>query len=410
MLSAAGIIVGAGLILLVGALRWHRQLDRSLARARTGRRLEGPLPSVTVVRPVRGRDVGAEENLRAALDTGYPGEVETLFVFDDESDPGLPIARAVVAEHVRLRRPGRAEVIIAGAPPPDRTGKLNAMAVGAARARGELIGFGDSDTRPDRGLLAAVVESLLTTERAGCAFAPVVVDRPVEQAGDALYALLQNALYAPLAAHAARRDHTLPFIMGQLMVFTREALDAIGGVDCARGQLVDDMYLGRRLRAAGYHNVMARAPLRIATGGMSFAEFLPVFRRWMMFSRNGLPFTFTWRQWLTGVRFFGALALVVGAVLTGNVLVAPVPLAALFTVGASQLSLQRRAGGQPIPLRLAWTGWGVLGIAPLVMISNLFRRDVDWRGRSYSVDAAAALAAPRRPRSFPWHRTAGHHA
>jgi len=118
-----------------------------------------------------------------------------------------------------------------------RTGKLNAMIVGAARARGSLIAFGDSDTRPDRELLRELVETLMTTPRAGSTFAPVVIDDVPRGSGDVLYALMQNALYAPLAARAAAKSNgALPFIMGQIMVFKREALDAIGGVQVATRQ------------------------------------------------------------------------------------------------------------------------------------------------------------------------------
>ena len=74
-----------------------------------------------------------------------------------------------------------------------------------------------------------------------------------------------------------------------------------------QGQLVDDMAIGKRVHEAGYKNVMSRAPLHIATGGMTLRQFLPVFRRWMSFSRNGLPLSFVWRQWLQGAEFFVAL-------------------------------------------------------------------------------------------------------
>jgi hypothetical protein len=50
-------------------------------------------PSLTVVRPIKGVDSGLEENLAAALDHGYPGEVETLFVFDHPAAPAGPADR-----------------------------------------------------------------------------------------------------------------------------------------------------------------------------------------------------------------------------------------------------------------------------------------------------------------------------
>jgi ceramide glucosyltransferase len=388
-----GLLALAGVAVLFASWRWHQQLALAVAPLdHDGAVQLVRYPSVTIVRPVRGRDVGAEDNFRAALDTGYPGDVETLFVFDDHNDPGLPVARQVVAEHRAARRPGRADVVVAGAPPPGRTGKLNAMIVGAERATGSLIGFGDSDTRPDRNVLRGVVEALKTTPGAGSAFAPVLVNQPPTAAGDALYAIMQNAMYSPLAAQAAGRSRTLPFIMGQLMVFERAALDAIGGVRAAQGQLVDDMAIGRALHEAGYANVMSRAPLHIATGGMSLAEFIPVYRRWMLFSKNGLPLSFTWRQWMTGVAFYGALVIAMAAFATGGWAAALPGLAAVGFVGASQLVLHRRYGGAPIPLRMAWTAWAVFLLAPAILVSNWIHHDVAWRGRVYTVDTHAALA------------------
>ena len=52
-------------------------------------------------------------------------------------------------------------------------------------------------------------------------------------------------------------DGELPYIMGQYMVLKRDALRAIGGLKSAEGQLVDDMYIGARMRAAGYTNRVA---------------------------------------------------------------------------------------------------------------------------------------------------------
>jgi ceramide glucosyltransferase len=357
---------------------------------------------VTVIRPVRGKDVGAAENFTAALDTGYPGEVETLFIFDDDKDPGLPVAREVVAKHRASGRPGTADVIVAGAPPPGRTGKLNAMVVGQRRARGELIVFGDSDTRPDHNVLRGVVDTLLVSPDNGSAFAPVLVHKPAQAGGDVLYALMQNALYSPLAAWASGEKRELPFIMGQLMVFRREALQAIGGVESVQGQLVDDMAIGKRVYEAGYKNVMSRSPLHIATGGMTLRQFLPVFRRWMSFSRNGLPTSFVWRQWLQGAGFFVSLIAMIAALATGNALVALVPAAALTAQSASLFILQRRYGGAPIPMRWFWTPVAFFLISPVILLQNMLKRKVEWRGREYQLGKSDALAMPsaavvRRP-------------
>jgi ceramide glucosyltransferase len=385
------LFVMSALVILEIALN-HRQLARGIDEARRERRRLARLPSVSVIRPVRGADVGAAENYAAALATGYPGEIETLFVFDDESDPGYAIAAAAIADHRARLGHGSAEILIAGQPPAGVTGKLHAMMVGERRARHELVAFGDSDTRPDREVLRATVETLLTTPLAGCAFAPVVCHQPAERAGDVGYATLVNAWYGPSVAVASRRTGDVPFIMGQLMVFRRECLRDIGGVGCARGHLVDDMAIGQVVAKKGWRNIMAPHPLYIATGGMSMLSFFGLFRRWLLFSRNGLPFEFTRPMWLRGAEFWIATAALVLALWTHHWLAALGPAAALAVFQASVLGIGRRFGGPKVALRHFWVPFFLPVIAPVEAgVSRLYKK-VEWRGRAYALDANARLA------------------
>jgi ceramide glucosyltransferase len=392
-MTFAILIALLGAAILAEILYTHRQLRRVIARPpEEGPRLQS-YPSVTVVRPVRGRDVDAEANFRAALDTGYPGEVETLFIFDDVSDPGYPVACDVVRAHRLSGRPGTADVLVAGPPPHGTTGKLNAMILGEQRACNELIAFGDSDTRPDRDVLRKLVEELMLTPGAGDTFAPVVVNGPAEAAGDVGYAMLINAWYGPSVALCAESsDRAVPFIMGQLMVFKREALRAIGGSACARGQLVDDMYIGTRVHLAGYKNIMIRHPLYIATGGMTLGGFAKLFRRWLLFSRNGLPASFTWPMWVRGFEFWIAALATVIAIGSGHHLAALFPAAALVGFGASLARINRRFGGARVDRRWLWLPFAIPVIAPGCVATTLFNKQVDWRGRAYELDAQARLA------------------
>src|SRR5262249_23546128 len=87
------VVILSALVILEIALNHRQQLRGIIEARREGRRLTR-FPSISMIRPIRGADVGAAENFAAALDNGYPGEIETLFVFDDELDPGYPIAVA----------------------------------------------------------------------------------------------------------------------------------------------------------------------------------------------------------------------------------------------------------------------------------------------------------------------------
>jgi ceramide glucosyltransferase len=386
-----------GAAVLVEIIFTHRQLVRAIVRRPSQTRRLRSYPSVTVIRPVRGLDVEAQLNFAAALDTGYPGEVETIFIFDDEGDSAYPVACEAVRRHNEEGRPGAASVHVAGAPPAGLTGKLHAMMVGERLATGELIAFGDSDTRPDRDVLRVLVEELMLTPRAGDAFAPVVANDRARDAGDVGYSMLINAWYGPAVALAAGPGGELPFIMGQLMVFKRETLHAVGGVGCARGQLVDDMAIGTCVRNVGLRNIMIEHPLHIATGGMTFSGFMKLFRRWLLFSRNGLPRRFTWPMWIRGAEFWVSVIASSLAIASGHLAAAALPAAALVAFSWSLMAIGRHFGGAPVPPRFWWLPFVIPIAAPACIISTWLDRTVDWRGRAYVLDAHARLAWPPQP-------------
>jgi ceramide glucosyltransferase len=352
---------------------------------------KGPYPCVTVIRPVKGLDVGAEENFRAALDTGYPGIVETLFIFDGTDDPAFEVAQRVAEEYKASGGDNRVQVLVSGPPPAGQTGKLNAMIVGEKAATGELIAFSDSDTRPDKNVLRILVETLTATKGAGSAFVPVICDQPMQKAGDVLYALLQNALYAPWALMAAGTSRTLPFIMGQYMVFTRACLDKIGGVTCASGQLVDDMYIGKVVYEAGFLNVIAPHSLSIFSSGLTLRNFFPIYRKWLQFGKNGLPFSFTWRQWVFSCCFYIPLIILPFSIYQQDWLAVSISASILTTFSWGLAYIHKEFGGSPVPRRFWWAPFTTLLVALAVLISNRVDRTVTWRGRIYKIDSNAAL-------------------
>ena len=161
------------------------------------------------------------------------------------------------------------------------------------------------------------------------------------------------------------------------------------------------MAIGALRARAGWRNVMTPHPLHIATGGMTLAEFLKLFRRWMLFSRNGLPFSFTWPMWLRGVEWFVAFGVLVAALVTGSFVAAGLSLAAMVAQTASLIALNRRYGGAPIPARLWWAAASFFFISPVVLVQNMLKKRVEWRGREYKLNTAAALDAAPSPALQP---------
>jgi len=394
---STGLVSSAAFISILGALvalavaEIHRRLIRSLSRSLPAQQPRS-YPSVTIVRPIRGLDVGARENVLALLDTDYPGELEIFFALDSEADPAYSLVRAAILERKDVPRT-RVDVLIAGPPPKGRTGKLNAMLLGTQKARGELLAFNDSDTRPPPELLRALVDALFSNPRAGATFAPIVARADAPRVGDVGYALLVNAWYSPSVAFVAGPQGELPFIMGQFMVFKREALDAIGGIRCAEGQLVDDMYIGKCVAEAGWLNVMIAKPLPIVIGGMGMIQFLRTFRRWVLFSQGGLPRSFALFNWVRGILAWVAWLALAAALALAHPAAAIFPAAAIALFAASQLGLQRRLGGPRVPIRYLWMAALMPLLGALVALSTRIWRSVDWRGRSYDLESGARLGS-----------------
>jgi ceramide glucosyltransferase len=230
---------------------------------------------------------------------------------------------------------------------------------------------------------------------AGSAFAPVIVSEPPRTVGDSGYGLLLNGLYGPAAAAAARKNGgALPFIMGQFMVLRREAIDAIGGLECAQGQLVDDMFLGAKIVEAGYRNVVSPHPVRIIQYGLAADDFASTYLRWIMFSRSGLPGRdFKLISWLRGAVFWAGLIAAVAAALLGFWVAAALSALVPVAMAASINGLHHAYGSPRLRGWHALVSFGLVLVAPMVMGLTHVLREVNWRGRIYQLNASARLAA-----------------
>jgi ceramide glucosyltransferase len=388
MSPSSWFFVALGLALFLLVLLGHYRLSQAIAPRPIPppRRLK--YPSLTVIRPVRGLDPGCRENTLALLEQQYPGERQTFFVFDSETDPAWPVVKEVVRQTAGLHN---ARVLVCGPPPKQRTGKLNAMICGLSQASGELIAFCDSDTRPSSDLLRLLVEELLIDPQAGDTFAPIVTHSQPHTAGDTGAALLINSWYGASVARASQRSD-LPFIMGELVVFTRHALEAIGGLQVADGQLVDDMYLGACVTRAGLKNVMVPWKLPVISGELGFYDFLVLFRRWLIFSQSGLPLRFVAASWARGAEYAVAVAAAIVALVIADPWVALFPASAAALLLWSDLTLQARFSGQPIEPRFFWVAAALPFIGGALVVSSKIDRHVEWRGRSYALDTASRLA------------------
>jgi len=389
------IFAAAGLVLATVGVFHHRRLSLALAPRPLPPRLDD-YPSITVIRPVKELDPEADENTRAALRHGYPGPVQTIFVFDDDTDPALPVIRAAIEADDPERDPGSCEILFCGEPE-GRTGKLNAMVHGLARATGEVVAFVDSDVRWNRDALRIAVETLAADPKAGSASAPVVVTPPPQNITDACSALLLNGLYGTAARQATmEQGGELTFILGQLMVFRREALHAISNLEDTAGNLVDDIQIGHQVSNAGFRNLVTSHPIDIIWLGSTWTDFIQNFRRWMTFSRGFNDWSFqrpiAWRASVFFGGFIGAIALAA----SGHALASIPWWCAAAVVTASLVLLHEQMGGAKLRVRHWISPAVLLLIIPFVFARVYTQRSVSWRGRTYQLDGTGRLADRKR--------------
>ncbi|HEX6913078.1 MAG TPA: glycosyltransferase, partial [Longimicrobium sp.] len=182
-------------------------------------------------------------------------------LLDDRSRDGTAdVARGLAAEAGASLR-----VLRGTEPPPGWVGKNWACHQLARAATGDVLVFCDADVDAAPAAVRRTVAAL-QSHRAGAltalprqrlegwaqaAVVPVVAQLPV-------LALL------PLRLVSIVRSPSLSMANGQWLAFTRAAYDACGGHGAVRGEVLEDVALGRRVKAAGARLVACVAPSLLA--------------------------------------------------------------------------------------------------------------------------------------------------
>jgi chlorobactene glucosyltransferase len=202
-------------------------------------------PRASILVPARDEERGIEQCVRSLLAQTYPGEFE-LRVLDDGSTDATPgILARLAAEDARLQ-------VTQGEPLPDGwLGKPWACAQLEKAASGEVLLFTDADTHHRSHSLRAGVDNLMA-ERAD-----LLTGLPhVETATWGELLLLPAVPWStvtllPLLVAYHLRLPSLAAANGQYLLFRREAYDAVGGHAAVRGEIVEDLMLAQRVKAAG---------------------------------------------------------------------------------------------------------------------------------------------------------------
>lgn len=245
-----------------------------LARERLAPRLRAPTatvqygPHISVLIPARNEAAGIGQTLAGLAAQTYPA-FDVLVVDDDSSDGTAEVARRFGGSLSALD-------VLAGMPlPAGWAGKCWACWQASERSRGEWLLFLDADVVPQPGLLAALLE------RATAVGADLVTLMPLVRLGSwpeklalPAFGSILYGLYPP--ALVSNPASGVGFANGQCIFVRRAAYEAAGGHRAVRHSVLEDVELGRSVRAAGYRLHAALAPdlleVRMYTGWSSVVE------------------------------------------------------------------------------------------------------------------------------------------
>jgi ceramide glucosyltransferase len=338
-------------------------------------------PPATVIVPVKGEDEGLRENLAALASLDYP-DYELLIVAQTAAD----IPSGVL--------PRRVKVVLSHGGDPTSGEKVQNLqaAVRAARKWSEVFAFADSDGRPARGWLRALVAPL---ERNGVGASTGY--RWFTPEPPSFWNLMASVWNSAAGGLLGASDS--PFAWGGAMAIRKETFFEARVPEFWKGAVSDDYALSAAVHHAGLSIAYAPGAL---TPSFDRPRCMPFFRwihRQMTITRIYNP-----RLWWTGflAHLFYCGAMAASLVAWGRGYRPAAAALAVQVVCGMALGWRRaRVARLALPEHAAWfrrNAWAHLALIPLAtwiwLISFLTSAGsdaIEWRGRRY------VLAPPRAP-------------
>lgn len=336
-------------------------------------------PRVSVLIPARDEEANIGPCVRSLLTQEYP-DLEVLVLDDHSNDTTGRILADLAAKEKRLS-------VLKGKPlPTDWLGKHWACHQLAQAANGELLLFTDADTRHHPHTLRHAVAALLAQDADLLTALPqqVVISWPERL----LIPIIPWSifLFLPLGLAHRLRLPALSVTVGQFMLFRRRAYEQIGGHAAVKDDVVDDIALGRRIKAHGLQWRLADGSPYIQC--RMYHNFHEVYsglskNLFAVFNSNIFLFAPIW-LWLELV-FLEPWLVLSWWVISGRPSIAPLPQLASISVASSLLLwivTYRRFG---FPLYLALFYPITILLAGLVAMRSMvltLRGQATWKGRT----------------------------
>jgi chlorobactene glucosyltransferase len=225
------------IVLLVFALTNHFSFKQVISYSKTRKK-----PFVSILVPARNEQDNIEKCVKSLLKQDYVN-YELLVLNDKSTDNTLKILKKIRAKNKKLK------IIQGKALPRDWQGKHWACHQLWKKARGKLLLFTDADTTHSLNSVSSAVNCLVKEK------ADIVTLFPKQLINSLGEKLLMPLSWWSLFSVKCKWSSSL--IIGQFMMFKREAYELIGGHERIKRQAVDDISLGHEAKKAGLRVFLA---------------------------------------------------------------------------------------------------------------------------------------------------------
>jgi len=357
-------------------------------------------PHVALIAPVKGNDLGLEDNLSALLRLDYCN-YEVVFVVESQRDPAMPVLRRLIQ---RAQIPARC--VVAGMA--DTCGQKIHNLLAAINSLGphvEALAFVDADARPDRSWLMAMINSGLRGRKE----VAVTGYRWMLPQRITLPNLILASMNASCAGMLGHHKHNL--LWGGSWAILRRNFESLGIAERWHGSLSDDLAAAQVLRENGSPPDYEPGALCSSPIDSTWAEVIEFARR--QFALGRFYTTAHWRWGLLATLLLqtamwgGAVWAAIAAATGARDAALPACLAvSLYGLGTFRAWCRQSAAKAIIsPAEgafrqamwfdiLAWPVSGLLMLA--IMLGSAVGRHLCWRGITYRLDRRGKILAMYR--------------
>ena len=345
----------------------------------------GAMPwSFSMLVPARGVPEGLAENVASWLEQDLPGLAEIIVCVEHHDDPMVDaLAPLIAADRTR-----RLSLVVAGFDP-GSLGKMNNLLHALSLAKGDGLLLVDADARFARPeYLRHFVEPL------GAAQVGLVTCHPAyreaRSLGAALIGLAINVDLLPRIALRTLADGELATAVGTTLALRRDTVEALGGLEFLRRQLLMDTKLAEAVVRIGRRVYLHPEPVGVYARTLSVGDALRQANRWHLGIRGVMS-----RGLYAG---YCAQRVVFGAALLCAPFLDPLGRAMALSCLAARLLTATMANQSIIRDPAFWRIALSIPLVDLVMAVSALRSYVNntfvWSGRAYEL-GPGAIATPR---------------